>query len=48
MARAVKRKHDAAAADEQEKRRRLEESRVAAEAACRTPEPLPVCSYVRY
>lgn len=42
MGRALKRKHNGDAAEEQEKRRQLEEARAAAEAACRTPEPIPV------
>jgi uncharacterized C2H2 Zn-finger protein len=42
MGRALKRKRDAEAAEESWKRQRVEEERVAAEAACRTPEPVPV------
>ena len=39
---ALKRKREADAAEELQKRQRLEEERIAAEAACRTPEPAPV------
>ena len=38
MARALKRKHEADAAEEQEKRRRLEDMCAAVEAACSAPE----------
>ena len=48
MGRALKRKRDADAAEEQQKRQRLEEARVAAEAALRTPEPAPVWSCIRH
>ena len=44
IGRALKRKRDAEAVEEQEKRRRLEEVRIATEAARRTPEPAPVRS----
>jgi uncharacterized C2H2 Zn-finger protein len=44
MGRALKRKRDAEVTEEQQKRQRLEEARMAAEAACRTPEPAPVWS----
>jgi len=42
MGRALKRKRDADAAEEQQTRQQLEEARVAAEAARHTPEPPPV------
>jgi len=48
MGRALKRKRDAEAAEEQQKRQRLEEARIAAELACRTPEPALVWSCTRY
>ena len=48
MGRALKRKREAEAAEEQEKRRRLEEVRVAAEAGFRMPEPYPVRSHTCY
>jgi len=38
MGRALKRKRDSQAIEESDKRRRLEEARIAASAACRTPE----------
>ena len=39
IGRALKRKDDGKAAEESHKRQRLEEAHIAAEAACRTPEP---------
>ena len=42
MGRVLKRKSEAVAAEEQEKRRRVEEARISDEAARRTPEPAPV------
>ena len=42
MGRALKRKSEAVAAEEQEKRRWVEEARISDEAARRTPEPAPV------
>ena len=45
MGRVLKRRNDGKAAEESHKRQRLEEARIAAEAACRTPEPAPVWSH---
>ena len=48
MGRALKRMGEAVIAEEQEKRRRVEEVRISDEAARRTPEPAPVWSCIRY
>ena len=48
MGRALKRKRDADAAEEQQKHRRLEEAHIVAEAALRTPEPAPVWSCTQH